>query len=223
MNNFILKINKIYNYVFGEKFYKKINYNFDKNLTRSFIINNIIQRKKYETYLEIGCDKNILFNSVKIKKKIGIDPVSGGNLRMTSDSFFKNNQNKFDLIFIDGLHQYEQVKRDVYNSLKFLNDHGVILLHDCMPSSFMRQAPKRSSNIWNGDVWRNIVELRTLDQIDTYTIYADHGIGLILKRKNRNKLLLNIKSFKKLKFKDYYKNYKLFLNIVHFEDLDQLF
>jgi hypothetical protein len=45
MNNFILKINKIYNYVFGEKFYKKINYNFDKNLTRSFIINNIIEKK----------------------------------------------------------------------------------------------------------------------------------------------------------------------------------
>jgi hypothetical protein len=223
MNNLILKINKIYNYIFGEKFYKKINYDFDNNLTRSLIVNSIIDRKKYETYLEIGCDKNILFNSVKIKKKIGIDPVSGGNLRMTSDSFFKNNQDKFDLIFIDGLHQYEQVKRDVYNSLKFLNDHGVILLHDCMPSSFMRQAPKRSSNIWNGDVWRNIVELRTLDQIDTYTIYADHGIGLILKRKNRNKLLLNIKSFKKLKFKDYYENYKLFLNIVHFEDLDQLF
>jgi hypothetical protein len=223
MNNLIFKINKIYNYIFGEKFYKKITYDFDSTLTRSLIVNNIIDRKKYETYLEIGCDKNILFNSVKIKKKIGIDPVSGGNIRMSSDNFFKNNQDKFDLIFIDGLHQYEQVKRDVYNSLKFLNDNGVILLHDCMPSSFMRQAPKRSSNIWNGDVWKNIVEFRTLDQIDTYTIYADHGIGLILKRKNRNKLLLKIESFDKLKFQDYYKNYKLFLNIVHFKDLNQLF
>ena len=223
MNNLIFKINKIYNYIFGEKFYKKITYDFDGNLTRSLIVNNIIERKKYETYLEIGCDKNILFNSVKIKKKIGVDPVSGGNIRMSSDNFFKNNQDKFDLIFIDGLHQYAQVKRDVYNSLKFLNDNGVILLHDCMPSSFMRQAPKRSSNIWNGDVWKNIVEFRTLDQIDTYTIYADHGIGLILKRKNRNKLLLKIESFDKLKFQDYYKNYKLFLNIVHFKDLNQLF
>lgn len=223
MNNFIFKINKIYNYIFGEKFYKKITYDFDSNLTRSLIVNDIIERKKYETYLEIGCDKNILFNSVKIKKKIGIDPVSGGNIRMSSDNFFKNNQDKFDLIFIDGLHQYEQVKRDVYNSLKFLNDNGVILLHDCMPSSFMAQAPKRSSNIWNGDVWKNIVEFRTLDQIDTYTICADHGIGLILKRKNRNKLLLKIESFDKLKFQDYYKNYKLFLNIVHFKDLNQLF
>jgi len=223
MNNFILKINKIYNYIFGEKFYKKINYNFDNNLTRSVIINGIIDRKKYETYLEIGCDQNILFNSVKIKKKIGIDPVSGGSIRITSDEFFKNNQETFDLIFIDGLHQYEQVKRDVYNSLKFLNKNGVILLHDCMPTSFIRQTSKRSSNIWNGDVWKNIVELRTLEQIDTYTIYADHGIGLILKRKNRNKLLLKIESFDKLKFQDYYKNYKLFLNIVNFKDLNQLF
>jgi hypothetical protein len=223
MNNFILKINKIYNYVFGEKFYKKINYNFDKNLTRSFIINNIIQRKKYETYLEIGCDKNILFNSVKIKKKVGIDPVAGGNIRMTSDEFFKNNDDTFDLIFIDGLHQYDQVKKDVYNALKFLNKNGVILLHDCMPTSFIRQTPKRSSNIWNGDVWKNIVEFRTLEKIDTYTIYADQGIGLILKRKNRNKLLLNIDNFNKLKFKDYYKNYKLFLNIIYFKNLYKLF
>jgi len=223
MNNFILKINKIYHYIFGEKFYKKINYNFDKNLTRSFIINNIINRKKYETYLEIGCDRNILFNSVKIKKKIGVDPVSGGNIKMTSDNFFKNNKDNFDIIFIDGLHQYEQVRKDIINSLKFLNKDGVILLHDCMPCSFIRQTTKRSSKIWNGDVWKNIVECRTSNEIDTYTIYADHGIGLILKRNNRNKLLLKTNCFKNLKFKDYYQNYKLFLNIIHFKDLNKLF
>ena len=79
-----------------KNFIKKINYNFDSKLTRSLIINNIIHKKKYETYLEIGCDKDILFNSIKIKKKIGVDPVSGGNIRMTSDDFFKNNRYKFD-------------------------------------------------------------------------------------------------------------------------------
>ena len=228
MNNLIFKINKIYNYIFGEKFYKKITYDFDSTLTRSLIVNNIIDRKKYETYLEIGCDKNILFNSVKIKKKIGVDPVSGGNVKTTSDIFFKNNKDTFDIIFIDGLHQYDQVKKDINSSLKILNKNGVILLHDCMPSSFMRQAPKRSSNIWNGDVWKNIVECRTLNEIDTYTIYADHGIGLILKRKNRNKLEgFKIggggENFKKLKFEDYYKNYNYYLNIIYYEDLNKLF
>jgi len=223
MDNFTIKANKFYYYIFGEKFYKKINYNFDNTLTRIEIINNIIDKKKYETYLEIGCEYNVLFNSVKIKKKTGVDPVSGGNMKMTSDHFFKNNQDTFDIIFIDGDHQYNQVKRDIDNSLKFLNKNGVILLHDCMPCSFLRQVPSRSSNIWNGDVWKNIVECRTLNEIDTYTIYADQGIGLIFKRENRNKLLLKKDSFKKLKFKDYYKNYKLFLNIIHFKDLNKLF
>lgn len=74
MNNFIIRINKIYNYIFGENFYKKINCNFDSKLTRSLIINNLI-KKKYETYLKISYDKDILFNF--IKKKIGIDPVTG--------------------------------------------------------------------------------------------------------------------------------------------------
>ena len=230
MSNRTFRINKVYNYIFGEKFYKKINYKFDDNLTRGFIIQSIIDRKKYKTYLEIGCDQNILFNSIKIKKKIGVDPVSGGNVKTTSDNFFKNNKDTFDIIFIDGLHQYDQVKKDINNSLKVLNKNGVILLHDCMPSSFMRQAPKRSSNIWNGDVWKNIVECRSLNEIDTYTIYADHGIGLILKRKNRNKLeglkigrLGESKNFKKLKFKDYYKNYNYYLNIIYYEDLNILF
>ena len=142
---------------------------------------------------------------------------------MTSDEFFKNNNDTFDLIFIDGLHQYDQVKKDVYNALKFLNKNGVILLHDCMPTSFIRQTPKRSSNIWHGDVWKNIVEFRTLEKIDTYTIYADPGIGLILKRKIEINYYLSIDNFNKLRFKDYYKNYKLFLNIIYFENLDKLF
>ena len=220
-NNF--KLNRWYNYIFGEKFSKKLDFKWNQYPNRHSIIQQIIDRKKYKSYLEIGCDKDVLFNSIKIIKKIGVDPVSGGNIRMTSDDFFKNNLNKFDIIFIDGLHQYKQVKNDIINSLKFLNKNGVILLHDCMPCSFIRQTTLRSSYIWNGDVWKNIVECRTLDEIDTYTIYADQGIGLILKRKNRNKLFLKINNFKKLKFKDYYKNYKLFLNIIYFEDLDQLF
>lgn len=36
---------------------------------------------------------------------------------------------KFDLIFIDGLHTYEQVKKD-YEWLKYLNEGGYIIFHD---------------------------------------------------------------------------------------------
>ena len=57
---------------------------------------------------------------------------------------------------------------------------------------------QRFKNSWNGTVWKAIVEFRTKEELDTYTCYADQGIGIILKRKNRNKFfnfyLLNTSS-----------------------------
>ena len=136
---------------------------------------------------------------IKIEKKIGIDPVSGGTIRDTSDNFFKNNLIKFDIVFIDGLHEYDQVKKDIENSLQSLNNNGVIFLHDCIPQSYLHQAVPRAQGSWNGDVWKNIVESRTRSEIDTYVILADEGIGMILKRPNRNLLNISIKNFQSLR------------------------
>ena len=93
--------------------------------------------------------------------KIGVDPVSGGNYRGKSDDFFSNNKKKFDLIFIDGLHEYQQVRKDILNSIKCLKEGGFILVHDCLPRSISAQAVPRFRNIWTGDVWKAIDEFRT--------------------------------------------------------------
>ena len=83
------------------------------NINRIALINaaisSILKKNKTCNYLEIGCDDNYVFNSIILpeKNKIGVDPRSGGNLKITSDKFFKNNKRKFDVIFIDGLHIYE--------------------------------------------------------------------------------------------------------------------
>tara|TARA_B110000503_G_scaffold40365_1_gene66308 strand:+ start:789 stop:1469 length:681 start_codon:yes stop_codon:yes gene_type:complete len=223
IKNFLFKINKIYNYIFGEKFYKKLNLNWNDYPNRLEIIQNIITIRKYKKYLEIGCDKDQIFSNILIDFKIGVDPVQGGNVRKTSDDFFKNNLDKFDIIFIDGLHEYHQVNKDIANSLKALNDGGIILLHDCMPKSYFHQAIPRSRMSWNGDVWKSIVEARTKPQIDTYTCYADQGIGMIFKRPNRNKLLIDVKNFKKLQFRNFYYNYKEYLNIIDVEEINKIF
>ena len=107
----------------------------------------------------------------------------------------------------------------IYNSLKFLNPDGIILLHDCLPNNYYEQATPRSQYIWNGDVWKAIVECRTNKNIDTYTCYADFGIGVILNRKNRNTLDLKNLNFKNIKFSEYFYNYKKFMNLVEYEDL----
>jgi hypothetical protein len=223
IKNFLFKINKIYNYIFGEKFYKKLNFNWNLYPHRLEIIQNIIISKNYKKYLEIGCDKDQIFSNILIDFKIGVDPVQGGNVRKTSDDFFKNNLDKFDIIFIDGLHEYEQVNKDINNSLKALNNEGIILLHDCMPKSYFHQAVPRSRMSWNGDVWKNIVEARANPEIDTYTCFADEGIGIIFNRLNRNKLIINKKNFKKLKFRDFYYNYREYLNIISAEEINKIF
>jgi len=223
IKNFLFKINKIYNYIFGEKFYKKLNFNWNLYPHRLEIIQNIIISKNYKKYLEIGCDKDQIFSNILIDFKIGVDPIQGGNVRKTSDDFFKNNLDKFDIIFIDGLHEYDQVNKDINNSLKALNDGGIILLHDCMPKSYFHQAVPRSRMSWNGDVWKNIVEARANPEIDTYTCFADEGIGIIFNRLNRNKLIINKKNFKKLKFRDFYYNYREYLNIISAEEINKIF
>ena len=138
---------------------------------------------------------------------------------MTSDEFFLNNNDKFDIIFIDGLHQYEQVIKDVKNSLNCLTKNGIILLHDCLPRTLWNQVYPRINSDWNGDVWKAIVECRTYENIDTYTCIADRGIGVIVPRKNMNKLILNKCDFRRLKYKDYYQNHEQYMNLIEHHDI----
>ena len=219
----VLKLNFFFHKYFGEKDIGEIGFNFSNKPDKKEIVQDTINRKKYKSYLEIGCFDNDLFNHVNCRKKVGVDPYSGGTLRKTSDDFFLENEEIFDCIFIDGLHYYQQVKKDITNSIKSLNQNGVIFVHDCLPNNVYDQAVPRCKYIWNGDVWKAIVELRTFDYVNTYTCYADLGIGVILKNKNKNKLKLDNIDFSKLKFSDYFNNYKEYMNIVEYEELEKIF
>ena len=108
--------------------------------------------------------------------------------------------------------------KDIKNSLKFLNSNGVILLHDCLPRTIWNQVTPRMNSDWNGDVWKSIVHCRTMENIDTYTLIADRGIGLIFPRKNRNLIKMKSEfSFKKLRFKQYYMQHEYLMNTINYE------
>ena len=76
---------------------------------------------------------------------------------MTSDDYFSNHDEKFDIIFIDGLHEGQQVKRDIENSLNVLNKNGHILLHDMNPPTAFHARENYEVNgnypSWNGTSW----------------------------------------------------------------------
>ena len=54
----------------------------------------------------------------------------------------------FDLIFIDGDHRYEGIKRDFENYRSLLSDRGVILFHDVDPEHAFK------GDAGGGDVWK---------------------------------------------------------------------
>ena len=136
--------------------------------------------------------------------------------------FFKENKSNFDIVFIDGLHTYEQVKKDILNSVNCLLNEGIILVHDCMPDSLGKQAVPRYKMQWNGDVWKAIVDLRQQENLEIYTCEIDQGIGVISKKKNTSILKLD-KPINKLKFKDYFNNYKEYMRVISLEEFKKIF
>ena len=155
-------------------------------------------------YLEIGCENNMCFNSIPVVNKIGVDPERGGNVRKTSDNFFKNNKKEFDVIFIDGLHIYEQCRKDIINSLKVLNRNGFIFLHDMIPRTWVEESvPRLREIMWTGNIWKVALELSKTKGIDFFVIKADMGVGII--KKNEEDILYqdDYENLKNLKFKDF--------------------
>ena len=222
LNKFQKIRNRIYYNLFIEKFNKKINYNFPNNYFRWDLIAYLIKKYNYTNYLEIGCDRDQLFSKVKIQNKIGVDPFSGGTVRKTSDKFFLENNEKFDIVFIDGLHIYSQVKKDILNSVQCLKPNGIVLVHDCMPDSIGKQAVPRYKMQWNGDVWKAIVDLRQHDNLEIFTCEIDQGIGIISNKKNSSILKLDI-PINKIKFKDYYYNYKEYMRVINLKEFKEIF
>ena len=144
-------------------------------------------------YLEIGCFNDTVFDSIPLRsfQKVGVDPEQGGTLRLKSDDFFKNNKSKFNIIFIDGLHHYNQLRRDIINSIKVLDKNGIIFIHDMLPESYISSIVPRQkfTSNWNGDVFKVIFDLIENKDIDFKIANIDFGIGMIRLKSNKDIVL----------------------------------
>jgi hypothetical protein len=138
-----------------------------------------------------------------------VDPKTGGNFRMTSDKFFLEYPKiKFDTVFIDGLHHYEQVQKDAINSIKHLNKNGIILFHDMLPRNSFEEFVPRKQSKWTGDVWKVAVELMNNPNCIFKIVNIDMGIGIL-------KILDNFKyikmpELKNKRYSDFLKYYSKF-------------
>ena len=164
-------------------------------MNRTEIIQKLINKVNGKSYLEIGMGPGNNFNTIICIKKVCVDPTPTVpvTFSLTSDDFFKQNKDKFDIIFIDGLHWSEQVYKDIINSIEVLNKGGYIICHDMNPNSeFIQRYPQpKLESEWTGDCWKAWVKLRMeRDDLNMYVINTDYGCGVITKGK-QDKLIVS--------------------------------
>ncbi|AQG80870.1 class I SAM-dependent methyltransferase [Spirosoma montaniterrae] len=186
-------------------------------MNRLELIQALMRQKGLRNYLEIGVENGRIFFRVQSKFKVAVDPhfmfdtgrkigktilnpynVYNQYFEKTSDDFFTQDADhvfagrKLDLALVDGMHEYHYALRDVENTLRYLSNDGVIIMHDCNPQS--AQAAGRfddwKEGVWNGDVWRSVIHLRSQrPDLNVFVLDCDHGLGIITKRKPADPVL----------------------------------
>lgn len=214
-------------------------------MNRLEIIQTLMQKKNLKNYLEIGVFNGHIFFRIRSNFKLAVDPefrfdnwriwgktlINPYNLynqyfSKTSDAFFNEdaqraiNNKKIDIALIDGMHEYDYALRDVENTLKYLSDDGVIIMHDCNPlsknaaSSFKEWEERKFADTWNGDVWKVILHMQSLrNDVHAFTLDCDHGLGIITKGKPERQLNFSEEQIRALSYEDFNKNRKEWLNL----------
>jgi len=216
-------------------------------MNRLDIIQSVIDRIKAKTYIEVGVEGGITFFPIKIKRKIAIDPksqiahlcdnITSQFFKMTSDTFFEEHsdvciKNGIDVAFIDGMHTYKQSLKDFNNCLQYLNNGGVIIIHDCSPTTKVsatipiEKAEKMDgwNGLWCGNVWKTIIRLRsTQNDLNIFVVNEDYGVGVITRGKPEDMLNYSINDIDNMTYKDLDINRKEILNLKEFEYFDNLY
>jgi predicted O-methyltransferase YrrM len=151
---------------------------------------------KPESYLEMGVRWAENFNRLsKLSiKAIGVDinqcPVQvSDNVKFyleDTDTFIKkcNERNlKFDLVFIDADHSFEQSLKDFIGISEYVIDDGFIILHDTYPYNEELLQPHFSNDVYKTALY---IKNNLSDNFEILTLPFNPGLTLI-KKINKNK------------------------------------
>ena len=189
-------------------------------MNRLELIHSVSDKISAKSYLEIGVEQGIVFSKINIDYKVGVDPSekSKATVFEDSDTFFSKNKDKFDLIFIDGLHHADQVEKDINNSLNFLNENGYIVCHDMLPTSKILQEVPRKQGVWTGDCWKAWVKIRsTRPDLLMFVVDTDWGCGVITRGEQS---LIKVQD--ELTFENFQKNKNQWMNIISVKEFKEI-
>lgn len=134
-------------------------------------------------YLEIGVHMGRTLQQIRAPERWGVEPhpyfrtdrlPKGVTIRKcTSDEFFATLDagQRFDVVFLDGLHTFQQTYRDLINALRVCPS-GLVLIDDVVPVDSVSANPDQREALeerarrhlqdptfWHGDVYRVVVAL----------------------------------------------------------------
>lgn len=146
-----------------------------------------------ETYLELGLYKGETISYVKnfSKRCIGVDIkvpecVNGYEFyNMTTNVFFEKaskgeiNVNGIDMAFIDADHSYLQSMLDFNNVFKYVNNNGLIFLHDTFPKN-----KEFTDSGYCGDTYKSVYDISKNDECEIITLPFHPGLSIIRKRRS---------------------------------------
>ena len=207
-------------------------------------INLLAAGLRAQKYLEVGVDKGLTFADVKIKERTAVDPqfkfdptpFVNENTEFheqTSDHFFSEIEIEtiFDLLFIDGLHQFEQVVRDFSNAIIHSHPRSVIILDDTKPNDIYSASPLPEETLkfrrltgsqdtsWHGDVYKVVFYIHDFWPALNYRTIVGSGNPQTLvwrsKNFNRKPLLNNLESISRISY------YQLMKNIIVLRECDE--
>lgn len=207
-------------------------------LNRWDIINLLIEKYHYRSYLEIGTYADECLAKINCANKVGVDPAPIHHDERNSNSFYDYASDdyfrlhnifklpKYDIVFIDGLHEREQMKRDILNSLEVLNEGGTIVVHDCLPKGEKEQCYPDIHNCspvaWNGNVWKGFLDIRQgLSGIQSFVVDTDWGCGII--QRNSRKVCIDVIPDDKMTFENFQKYKKEWMNVITVEEFYKIF
>ena len=164
-------------------------------------LNALAKINDASTYLEVGVAEGSTFKKVDIPYKVAVDPKFQFDVHdyadqktifheVTSDDFFScftSEHSKFDLIYLDGLHTFEQTFRDFCASLGRSHENTIWLIDDTHPSNWLAANPKRGVHRWGrkllrikdkswmGDVFKVVFAIHDFFPQFNYATFPGHG------------------------------------------------
>jgi len=186
--------------------------------SRFDVINFLIKNYNYKKYLEIGIQYAVAWNEIICDYKVGVEPIHAHSdpriNKLYSNEFFNINKETFDIIFIDGDHNYAQVINDIRNAKMVLNPGGSIVLHDCRPLT----EEFATNPLLNGTVWKAVCEIRAEENWRICTLDDDHGVGVL-----QEGSMQPIKTDSSLTYAEFSQNMQSILNLRNEIDFKKFF